>query len=87
MLQVNENLIKLRELYFQRAIQQSKDSFLHFIAMFAPTLVPDWIMGKHIHVIADKLQKVESGEIKRLMVYHHVHLNQLYVQSYFLHGT
>jgi len=50
MLQVNENLIKLRELYFQRAIQQSKDSFLHFIAMFAPTLVPDWIMGKHIHV-------------------------------------
>ena len=69
MLQVNENLIKLRELYFQRAIQQSKDSFLHFIAMFAPTLIPDWIMGKHIHVIADKLQKVESGEVKRLMVF------------------
>ena len=69
MLQVKENLIKLRELYFQRAIQQSKDSFLHFIAMFAPTLVPDWIMGKHIHVIADKLQKVENGEIKRLMVF------------------
>ena len=69
MLQVNENLIKLRELYFQRAIQQSKDSFLHFIAMFAPTLVPDWIMGRHIHLIADRLQKVESGEIKRLMVF------------------
>ena len=63
MLQVNENLIKLRELYFQRAIQQSKDSFLHFIAMFAPTLVPDWIMGRHIHVIADILQMVVSGVI------------------------
>ena len=69
MLQTSENLIKLRELYFQRAVQQSKDSFLHFIAMFAPTLVPDWIMGKHIHVIADRLKKVENGEIKRLMVF------------------
>tara|TARA_R100001510_G_scaffold16565_1_gene13963 strand:+ start:1004 stop:2548 length:1545 start_codon:yes stop_codon:yes gene_type:complete len=65
----NSNLIKLRELYFQRAVQQSKDSFLHFIAMFAPTLVPDWLMGRHIHVIADRLQKVETGEIKRLMVF------------------
>ena len=69
MLQVNENLIKLRELYFQKAVIQSKDSFLHFIAMFAPTLVPDWIMGRHIHVIAERVQKVESGEIKRLMVF------------------
>jgi len=65
----SSNLIKLRELYFQKAVLQSKDSFLHFIAMFAPTLVPDWLMGKHIHVIADRLQKVESGEIKRLMVF------------------
>ena len=65
----SSNLIKLRELYFQKAVLQSKDSFLHFIAMFAPTLVPDWLMGRHIHVIADKLQKVESGEIKRLMVF------------------
>ncbi len=65
----SSNLIKLRELYFQKAVLQSKDSFLHFIAMFAPTLVPDWLMGRHIHVIADRLQKVESGEIKRLMVF------------------
>ena len=65
----SDNLIKLRELYFQKAVIQSKDSFLHFIAMFAPTLVPDWIMGRHIHLIADRLQKVESGEIKRLMVF------------------
>ena len=65
----SDNLIKLRELYFQKAVLQSKDSFLHFIAMFAPTLVPDWIMGRHIHLIADRLQKVESGEIKRLMVF------------------
>ena len=65
----SDNLIKLRELYFQKAVLQSKDSFLHFIAMFAPTLVPDWLMGRHIHVIADRLQKVESGEIKRLMVF------------------
>ncbi len=65
----SDNLIKLRELYFQKAVIQSKDSFLHFIGMFAPTLVPDWIMGRHIHLIADRLQKVESGEIKRLMVF------------------
>ena len=65
----SDNLIKLRELYFQKAVIQSKDSFLHFIAMFAPTLVPDWIMGRHIHLIADRLQKVESGEMKRLMVF------------------
>ena len=65
----SSNLIKLRELYFQKAVLQSKNSFLHFIAMFAPTLVPDWLMGRHIHVIADRLQKVESGEIKRLMVF------------------
>ena len=61
------NLIKLRELYFQRAVQQSKDSFIHFIAMFAPTLIPDWIMGRHIHVISEKLQKVESGEIVEIL--------------------
>tara|TARA_R110002020_G_scaffold161365_14_gene346524 strand:+ start:2747 stop:4264 length:1518 start_codon:yes stop_codon:yes gene_type:complete len=66
---ISENLIKLRELYFQRAVQKSKDSFLHFVGLFAPTLVPDWVMGKHIQVISEKLQKVESGEIKRLMVF------------------
>ena len=56
----SSNLIKLRELYFQRAVQQSKESFLHFIAMFAPTLVPDWIMGKHIQLIDYRKLKVEK---------------------------
>ena len=55
----SSNLIKLRELYFQKAVLQSKDSFLHFIAMFAPTLVPDWLMGKHMGML------IERKEIKQ----------------------
>ena len=35
----------------------------------APTLVSDWRMGRHIEVISEKLQQLESGEIKRLMVF------------------
>ena len=35
----------------------------------APTLVSDWKMGKHIELISNKLKQLESGEIKRLMVF------------------
>ena len=48
--------------------QESKQDFLTFVRLMAPSLVSDWKMGKHIEVISDKLNKLESGKIKRLMV-------------------
>ena len=50
-------------------MQESKDDFLTFVRQMAPTLVSDFKMGKHIEVISDKLRQLESGEIKRLMVF------------------
>ena len=35
----------------------------------APSLVSDFKMGRHIEVISEKLQQLESGKIKRLMVF------------------
>ena len=35
----------------------------------APMLVSDWKMGKHIEVLSGKLSQLESGKIKRLMVF------------------
>ena len=49
--------------------RESKDDFLTFVRLMAPTLVSDWKMGKHIEVISNKLNQLESGEIKRLMVF------------------
>ena len=49
--------------------QESKQDFLTFVRLMAPSLVSDWKMGKHIEVISDKLNKLESGKIKRLMVF------------------
>ena len=47
----------------------SKQDFLTFVRLFAPTLVSDWQMGKHIEVISEKLKQLEAGTIKRLMVF------------------
>ena len=49
--------------------QESKQDFLTFVKQMAPMLVSDFKMGKHIEVIADKLLQLESGDIKRLMVF------------------
>ena len=35
----------------------------------APSLVSDFKMGRHIEVISEKLKQLESGKIKRLMVF------------------
>jgi len=43
--------------------------FLSFVRKMAPTLVSDWKTGRHIKVIANKLKDLESGKIKRLMVF------------------
>ena len=49
--------------------QDSKLDFITFVRKIAPILVSDWKMGRHIEVISDKLKQLESGEIKRLMVF------------------
>ena len=50
-------------------LQQANCNFLSFVRMVAPTLISDWKMGRHIKLLSDKLQKVQDGEIKRLMVF------------------
>jgi hypothetical protein len=52
-----------------KVLHESKDDFLTFVRQMAPMLVSDFKMGKHIEVIAEKLRKLEAGEIKRLMVF------------------
>ena len=49
--------------------QDSKSDFITFVRKIAPILVSDWKMGRHIEVISEKLKQLESGEIKRLMVF------------------
>ena len=40
-------------------------TFLHFVRLFAPTIVSDWQMGKHIEVISEKLKQLEAGNYKK----------------------
>ena len=61
----DEDIAKLRHLAFQNV----RDNFSGFIEAFAPKLVADFKMGRHIDVISKKLQQVEQGDIKRLMVF------------------
>ena len=49
--------------------KEASDDFLMFVKKTAPTLVSDWVMGRHIELIASKLQDVVDGKIKRLMVF------------------
>ncbi len=61
--------INLQGLLAEKINQQSKSDFLTFVRMVAPMLVSDWKMGQHIEVISNKLNQLEAGEIKRLMVF------------------
>ena len=73
MTEINENylasLIKLNALLETKVTEESKNDFLTFVRLMAPTLVSDWRMGRHIELISNKLKMLESGEIKRLMVF------------------
>ena len=64
-----EPFINLKGLLSQKIEQESKDDFLTFVRMMAPSIVSDFRMGRHIEVISNKLKKLEDGEIKRLMVF------------------
>ena len=48
---------------------RAKEDFLTFVKQFAPTLVSDFKMGRHIQLLCQKLQGVVDGDIKRLMVF------------------
>ena len=50
-------------------LHSTQTDFLTFVRLMAPILVSDWKMGKHIELISNKLKQLESGEIKRLMVF------------------
>ena len=64
-----ESYINLEALLSQQIELQCNDDFLSFVRLVAPTIVSDFKMGRHIEIISDKLQQVENGEIKRLMVF------------------
>ena len=64
-----ESYINLENLLNQQINVQCNDDFLSFVRLMAPSIVSGFKMGRHIEVIAEKLQQVEDGEIKRLMVF------------------
>ena len=63
------SLVQLNALLETKVMEESKNDFLTFVRLMAPTLVSDWRMGRHIELISNKLKQLESGEIKRLMVF------------------
>ena len=66
---VVNTLTKLRGNLRMLTAKESNGDFLTFIKKVAPSLVSDWKMGRHIELIASKLQQVQEGKIKRLMVF------------------
>jgi hypothetical protein len=68
--EINFNiLLSIRNNLKELVYNECNVDFLSFIKKFAPLLVSDFKMGRHIEVLADKLQQVEDGNIKRLMVF------------------
>jgi len=64
-----EQYINLEALLKEGVDSQCHDDFLSFVRLVAPSIVSDFRMGNHIKVLSDRLQKVQDGEIKRLMVF------------------
>jgi len=64
-----EQYINLELLLKQQVDGQCHDDFLSFVRLVAPSIVSGFKMGRHIEVISEKLQQVQDGEIKRLMVF------------------
>lgn len=62
LLNINNNLDKL-------VYKTCEEDFLQYVKKFAPLLVEDFLMGRHIELISKKLMQLENGEIKRLMVF------------------
>ncbi len=64
-----DSFISLKGFLAQKVEEQSKDDFLTFVKLMAPSIVSDFKMGNHIKVISNKLKELEKGKIKRLMVF------------------
>ena len=64
-----EEVLNFKKHWEKNVKYQCKQDFYRFVNTFAPTIVSDWQMGKHIKLISEKLKQLESGEIKRLMVF------------------
>ena len=63
------SFINLRELLSYKVNRESKTDFLTFVRFMAPFLVSNFLMGRHIEIISNKLKELEEGTIKRLMVF------------------
>ena len=61
--------LDLREKLTHYANMKAKDDFLTFVKIFAPTIVSDFKMGRHIELLCEKLQGVIDGSTKRLMIF------------------
>ena len=61
--------MELHQHLSEKVEEEAKIDFITFVRLMAPKLISDWKMGKHIEVISEKLKQLESGEIKRLMVF------------------
>ena len=64
-----QGLKELREKLFQQVLTTAKTDFLTFVKLMSPFLVVDFKMGRHIELLAEKLQRVKEGKLKRLMVF------------------
>ena len=68
-LSANANELALRDRLYENVIGSSSHDFLTFVRLMAPLLIADFHMGRHIELICSKLQQVDDGTCKRLMVF------------------
>ena len=59
----------LKDKLNEYADMRARTDFLTFVKIFAPTLISEFKMGKHIELLCQKLQGVVDGDVKRLMVF------------------
>ena len=69
-----EHLLKLRETLYLQAIEAAKLDFFSFTKFIAPSLVPDFKIGKHIEVICQKLQRVVTSPDPQILNHPRLHL-------------
>jgi len=63
------DFINFKDKLSKYTLLKAKTDFLTFVKIFAPTLVSDFEMGRHIELLCEKLQGVVDGNVKRLMVF------------------
>lgn len=67
---MSNDRLQLLKLVKQKAIENARNNFLAYVRLMGPVVIPDnFVEGKHLHLICDALQKVESGESTRLMIF------------------